>query len=387
MEAVEARRRRLTVSTSTISRKDAEMEVEEDVEEHLNDCVKEEHVEHRIVDAHNLINEKIHDNITMPMGRRINEMGELTPISPLSSTETPVSSVPAGATQYKVRDEVLSFEEIKEQKILNETLDSFKATMGNKGKMNTLLYITNGEEKEECMSCEEFDKAHEENLKLNEDLYPSGLGEHYLSEFCFVLGSTSLSRKYVMDHNRLNYVLVPTNINERCIGNRKTDHPFVITSNIAIGKLLKLQHIIENDMDIKRELDRISESKRVVLVTGDELIYCNRQIYEKPRSPEEAADFLQTYGNNVCSSYCSVCICDYKTRRLLTGVDKSDITMRPLSDRAIHEIIQDSYVYFCAGAFKIEHKEMSRHIESIKGRIDSIFGLSVKLLTHLVRLL
>lgn len=385
MEAVETRRRRLTVSTSSISQRDSELIVEETVTVRLNASTKKESVIHRLVKVFNLISVKMHLYIiTKKVKIGDGEEEEEVEIIKFENLEPPLSIIPPDVCQYEIVETVFTFDDIKTHNLMNETLDSFMETMDT-DKMHTVLYITHGETEEKCLCCEEYDKAHIESMKLNEELYPEG--SHYLNEFFFVLGSTSLSRKYVMEHNRLDYMLVSTNINERCIGNRKTDHPFVITVNIAIGKLMKLQNIIENDQQLKKQLDRMSRRKRVILVTGDELIYCNGQIYEKPQSEEEAAAFLRTYANNVCSSYCSVCICDYGTKRILTGVDKTDIKVRPLSEQSIHEITQDSYVYFCSGAFKIEHDEMSKHIECIRGRVDSIFGLSVKLLTHLVRLL
>ncbi|EUD67887.1 hypothetical protein C922_01499 [Plasmodium inui San Antonio 1] len=208
-----------------------------------------------------------------------------------------------------------------------------------------------------------------------------------LSEYFFVLGSTSNSRKYILKQSSLDFLSVRIHIDEKKIGCRKSHDPLTLTSNIAVGKGLKLLNMIKTDSALHKKIADLSKGKKVVLLVGDEVIYCNNKIYEKPKNEKEASDFLKSYNNNKCYSYSSITLIELETEKIITGIDESIVNIYDMDDSVVKKILDDSSIYFCAGALKIENIHMQKYIKVIKGNIDSIFGLSLNLLFHLVNFL
>lgn len=167
----------------------------------------------------------------------------------------------------------------------------------------------------------------------------------------------------------------------------KKNDPFTLTSNISVAKGLKLLSMIKKDSQLKEQIFELAQKKKIILLVGDEVIYCNNKIYEKPTNQKEATDFLKSYNNNKCFSYSSITLIDYETEKIVTGIDESVINIYDMNDNIIKNILEDSSIYFCAGALKIENIYMHKHINVIKGNIDSIFGLSINLLFHLLTIL
>ncbi|EDL44875.1 hypothetical protein PVIIG_02756 [Plasmodium vivax India VII] len=208
-----------------------------------------------------------------------------------------------------------------------------------------------------------------------------------LSDYFFVLGSTSNSRKYILKQSSLDFLSVRIHIDEKKIGCRKSHDPLTLTANIAVGKGLKLLNMIKTDSELSKQIAELSKGKKVVLLVGDEVIYCNNKIYEKPKNEKEASNFLKSYNNSKCYSYSSITLIELETEKIITGIDESIINVYDMDDSVVKKILDDSSIYFCAGALKIENTHMHRYIKVIKGNIDSIFGLSLNLLFHLVNFL
>lgn len=111
------------------------------------------------------------------------------------------------------------------------------------------------------------------------------------------------------------------------------------------------------------------------------------QIYEKPKNKKEAYNFIKSYNNNKCYSYSSITLIELMSNKIMTGIDESVLSFTNMNDSIIENILSDESIYYCAGALKIENVIMSKYLKKIKGNIDSIFGLSLNLLFHLINLL
>ncbi|SBS84777.1 Maf-like protein, putative [Plasmodium ovale] len=293
----------------------------------------------------------------------------------------------------------------------------------SKEEENNVLFLCYDEENEECDICNRYKRNYMTNIQpasgatrkctngVN-DGANSGAGAHNgfnpfkefgaseklfvsaksgteieLSNYFFVLGSTSNSRKYILKKSNLDFLSVSIHIDEKKIGCRKQHDPFTLTANISVAKGLKLLSMIKQNNELREEILSCSKNKRVVLLVGDEVIYCNDKIYEKPKNEKEAYDFLKSYNNNRCYSYSSVTLIELETEKMITGIDESIISVYGMDDTVLRNILNDSTIYYCAGALKIENTFMHKYIKVIKGNVDSIFGLSINLLFHLVNFL
>ena len=56
-----------------------------------------------------------------------------------------------------------------------------------------------------------------------------------------------------------------------------------------------------------------------------------------------------------------------------------------IPDEAIQTMIQEGFVYYCAGGLMVEHPQCSPYIASVEGTMDSIMGIEPSLVHKLVR--
>ncbi|SOV78790.1 Maf-like protein, putative [Plasmodium reichenowi] len=253
------------------------------------------------------------------------------------------------------------------------------------GETNNVLFLCYDETNDDCTTCDKYRKNYMSNMEISNNIDINKLND--LNDYFFILGSTSTSRKYILKKSNLNFLSVRIHIDEKKIGCRKKHDPFTLTSNISVAKGLKLLSMIKKDSQLKEQIFELAKKKKIILLVGDEVIYCNNKIYEKPTNQKEATDFLKSYNNNKCFSYSSITLIEYETEKIVTGIDESVINIYDMNDNIIKNILEDSSIYFCAGALKIENIYMHKHINVIKGNIDSIFGLSINLLFHLLTIL
>ncbi|SOV76115.1 Maf-like protein, putative [Plasmodium sp. gorilla clade G3] len=253
------------------------------------------------------------------------------------------------------------------------------------GETNNVLFLCYDETNDDCTTCDKYRKNYMSNMQISNNIDINKLND--LNDYFFILGSTSTSRKYILKKSNLNFLSIRIHIDEKKIGCRKKQDPFTLTSNISVAKGLKLLSMIKKDSQLKEKIFQLAKKKKIILLVGDEVIYCNNKIYEKPADQKEATDFLKSYNNNKCFSYSSITLIEYETEKIVTGIDESVINIYDMNDNIIKNILEDSSIYFCAGALKIENIYMHKHINIIKGNIDSIFGLSINLLFHLLTIL
>ncbi|KJP89449.1 hypothetical protein AK88_00892 [Plasmodium fragile] len=294
------------------------------------------------------------------------------------------------------------FDKIKIMKLLGENTIVYNT----RDHQNNVLFLCYDEKSEQCDVCDRYRTNYMSNMHAsscahlpggdltNAKAMTNGIATtngtaamNALSDYFFVLGSTSNSRKYILKQSSLDFLSVRIHINEKKIGCRKSHDPLTLTSNIAVGKGLKLLNMIKKDITLQKQIKDLSKGKKVVLLVGDEVIYCNNKIYEKPKNEKEATNFLKSYNNNKCYSYSSITLIELETEKIITGIDESIVNIYDMDDSVVKKILHDSSIYFCAGALKIENTHMHKHIKVIKGNIDSIFGLSLNLLFHLVNFL
>jgi septum formation protein len=148
-----------------------------------------------------------------------------------------------------------------------------------------------------------------------------------------VLASESPFRKQALDLLGLAYETCPSGVDEKAI---RDDNPAELTRKLAEAKAWKVA----------------GQHPDAVIVSGDAVVSKNGKIYEKPRHKDEAAQFLRELSGSEFQFVTALVVIHAPTRRMLSTVEASDLSFRPLIEREIQEYINKYAVLSHAGAFE-----------------------------------
>lgn len=148
-----------------------------------------------------------------------------------------------------------------------------------------------------------------------------------------VLASESPFRKHALDLLGLPYETFPAAIDEKAV---RHDNPADLTRILAEAKARKVA----------------SQFNDAVIVAGDAVAAKNGRIYEKPRTLEEAAQFLRELSDSEFQFITSLVVLRSGTNKMLSAVETLNITFRPLTGREIEAYIRRYPVLNYAGAFE-----------------------------------
>jgi septum formation protein len=179
-----------------------------------------------------------------------------------------------------------------------------------------------------------------------------------------VLASESQFRRRALDMLGLAYETCPSGIDEKTI---RHDNASELTRKLAEAKAWKVA----------------SEYPDAVIVSGDAVVSKNGNIYEKPVSYDEAAQFLRELSGSEFQFVTALAVMHSQTRRILSTVETSDISFRPLVEREIQEYISNYAVLNYAGAF--ESDAVMRFAERISGSYNFVTAIPVSRLIVFLR--
>jgi len=179
-----------------------------------------------------------------------------------------------------------------------------------------------------------------------------------------VLASESPFRRRALDLLGLTYETRPSQIDEKVI---RDDNPSELTRRLAEAKAWKVA----------------AEYPDAVIVSGDAVVSKNGRIYEKPRGLEEAAQFLRELSGSEFRFVTALAVLHSQTSKMLSTVETSDITFRPLVEREIQAYIHKYAVLNYAGAF--ESDAVLQFAERISGSYNFVTALPVSRLIVFLR--
>jgi septum formation protein len=178
-----------------------------------------------------------------------------------------------------------------------------------------------------------------------------------------VLASESPFRRRALDMLGLAYEICPSEIDEKAI----RDNPAILTEKLAEAKARKVA----------------SEYPDAVVISGDAVVSKGNRIYEKPRTMEEAAQFLRELSGSKFQFVTALAVVHSQTGRMLSAVEISDISFRPLVEREIEAYINQYAVLSYAGA--LESDAVLRFAERISGSYNFVTALPVSRLIVFLR--
>lgn len=140
----------------------------------------------------------------------------------------------------------------------------------------------------------------------------------------------------------------------------------------------------DDDEDGEDSMTNTSDGGSVVLVCGDAVVTHSGKIVGKPKSRDEARDWLRSYGSGLpVTTVSSIVIVDVRRKVFWSGVDEAEVYFRPLSEAVIERVLDDGALQ-SAGALRIEHPDIQPFIECIVGDISAVMGFSQPLCVQLV---
>ena len=124
--------------------------------------------------------------------------------------------------------------------------------------------------------------------------------------------------------------------------------------------------------------------KPAILITADQVVYCNDIIIEKPKDKKEAEKFLHLYAKYPAKTISAIVTTNTSTKKQAHGINTATIWFRPIPKDVIKQLINQEYVLTCAGGFTLDSPIFQKYVLKIKGTEESITGLPVELTERLI---
>ena len=180
-----------------------------------------------------------------------------------------------------------------------------------------------------------------------------------------ILASKSKVRKKILEENKINCIIEPSNVDEESIKKSLLEEkasPEIISKNLA-----------------ELKANRISQKRTGDLVLGaDSVIDLNGRIISKPVNRSEALEILQSLNGQTHHLISSVCI-SQNGSMIWNHTDKASLTMKQMSKENLKNYldkISDEALY-AYNVYQIEGEGRSL-FSKIDGDENTIMGLPVK---------
>jgi septum formation protein len=180
-----------------------------------------------------------------------------------------------------------------------------------------------------------------------------------------ILASKSRVRKKILEENKINCMVEPSNIDEDSIKEsllKEKTSPEIISKNLA-----------------ELKANKISKKRSGNLVLGaDSVIDLNGEIISKPIDRREALEILNNLNGQTHQLISSVCI-SQNGSMIWNYTDKASLTMKQMSEEELKNYldkISDEALY-AYNVYQIEGEGRSL-FSRIEGDEDTIMGLPIK---------
>ena len=180
-----------------------------------------------------------------------------------------------------------------------------------------------------------------------------------------ILASKSEVRKKILNENKINCTVEPSNVDEDSIKESLLSEK--ATPEIISKKLAELK------------ANKVSQKRTEDLVLGaDSVIDLNGKIISKPINRSEALKILKSLNGKTHQLISSVCI-SQNGSMIWNHTDKASLTMKQMSEEELKNYlnkISDEALY-AYNVYQIEGEGRSLFTK-IEGDVDTIMGLPVK---------
>jgi len=188
-----------------------------------------------------------------------------------------------------------------------------------------------------------------------------------------ILASKSGVRKKILETNKVNCVVVPSNVDEEQVKNSLLAvgaNPMLISKNLAELKSTK-----------------VSKTYPDQLVLGaDSVISLNNELINKPSTREEGLKILEKL--NGSSHYLITSVCISKNGAMVWNfTDQSKLKMKRLTKKELTDYLKkiETKILLSYGVYQIEAGGLEL-FDTVDGDRDSIMGLPIKQVIDYIKL-
>lgn len=171
-----------------------------------------------------------------------------------------------------------------------------------------------------------------------------------------ILGSSSPSRKAVLTSMGFVFTVISPDIDEKAI--RKED-PRELVEAIAQAKMDAVLALVQED---------------AIVITSDQVMVVDGKVREKPRSKEEAYEFLSTFSTKPQTATSCTVVCNTATGKRVSAIDEVTVTMDPVPDEYVKTFIESGEAMKYAGGLAAEHPSFLPYVH-FDGEMESLMGL------------
>ncbi|XP_047085864.1 7-methyl-GTP pyrophosphatase-like [Lolium rigidum] len=201
---------------------------------------------------------------------------------------------------------------------------------------------------------------------------------NYSSTFKLILGSSSLARRQILSDMGYEFTVMCADIDEEAIRREK---PEELVQALAEAKADAIKLNLRDGC-----ADRDSSSDRpTFLITSDQVKVSKGMIRERPRSADEAREFIKAYSGDRAFAVNYVLVTNLSTGVRKGGWDKAEIDFHHIPDWFIEEVVKEGGMTCVAGGLRLTHPSVLPFIKQLVGTADSVRGLPRELTEKLIR--
>ncbi|XP_020409034.1 uncharacterized protein [Zea mays] len=167
-------------------------------------------------------------------------------------------------------------------------------------------------------------------------------------------------------------------IDERAI---RREEPEQLVKALAEAKAEAIKQKLQGDSAPVTDGDQPAR----LLITSDQVMVSKGVIRERPRSAEEAREFINGYSGDRAFAVNFVLVTDLSTGTTRGGWDVPEIRFQHIPDEFIDQVVNQGDMTCVAGGLKLTHPSVQPFVKELVGTVDSVRGLPRELTEKLIR--
>jgi septum formation protein len=177
-----------------------------------------------------------------------------------------------------------------------------------------------------------------------------------------ILASSSPARKTQLKKLQISFDTFSPNIDETAF---RDENPQALALRLAIAKARAVEF----------------HFPAAVIIGADQVIHCGETRLDKPGTVENAVKQLTLVSGKSIISYTGLCVLNTQTGQIQSGLTRSEVTFRVLTQEVIEDYIRQDNPLQCAGSIKAEGRGITL-FTAFKGQDPTaLVGLPLILLT------
>ncbi|RCV41132.1 hypothetical protein SETIT_9G111100v2 [Setaria italica] len=175
------------------------------------------------------------------------------------------------------------------------------------------------------------------------------------SLFKVILGSSSPARREILADMGYEFTVMSAGIDEKAI---RKDKPEELVKALAEAKAEAIKLKLHGDCAPGRD-------QTALLITSDQVMVSKGMIRERPRSAEEAREFIKGYSGDRAFAVNFVLVSNLSTGATRGGWDIPEIKFQHIPDDFIDKVVNQGDMTCVAGGLKLTHPSVLPFIKEL----------------------